>query len=117
MGTTSYFTDDLVLHVTHLPANKTGLWLMSAAQVQVPLGDGLRCVGSPFYRFGSFNSGPTGSASKGRGIIAASCTMLPSAACIQMGQTWNFQVWYRNPTGPCGSGTNLSNGETVTFSP
>ncbi len=116
-GTTSYFTDDLALHVSQLPANKTGLWLMSASQAQVVLGDGLRCIGSPLYRFGAFNSGAGGSATKGRGIIASSCSSLPSAACIHAGQTWNFQVWYRNPTGPCGNGTNLSNGESVTFTP
>jgi hypothetical protein len=90
---------------------------MSASQAQVVLGDGLRCIGSPLYRFGAFNSGASGSATKGRGIIASSCSSLPSAACIHAGQTWNFQVWYRNPTGPCGHGTNLSNGESVTFTP
>lgn len=116
-GTTSYATDDLVLTVTHLPANKTGLWLSSPAQTQVVLGDGLRCVGSPFYRFGSFNSGPSGSGTKGPGIIASSCATLPPAGCIQPGQTWNFQVWYRDGLGPCGTGTNLSSAESVTFTP
>jgi hypothetical protein len=116
-GTTSFATDDLVLHVTHLPANKTGLFLMSMVQAQVALGDGLRCIGSPFYRFGAFNSGSSGSGTKGPGIIASSCATLPMAACIHAGQTWNFQVWHRDPLGPCGHGTNLSNGESVTYSP
>jgi hypothetical protein len=116
-ATTSYATDDLLLHVSQLPHNKTGLWLSSQATVSVPLGDGLRCVGSPFYRFGSFNSGPTGTSVKGPGIIGSSCSSLPPGGCIAPGSTWNFQVWYRDGLGPCGTGTNLSNAESVTFTP
>jgi hypothetical protein len=116
-GTTSYATDDLVLDVSQLPHNKTGLWLSSPAMIRVTLGDGLRCVGSPFYRFGAFNSGPTGVGVKGPGIVASSCSSLPPGGCIQPGSTWNFQVWYRDGLGPCGTGTNLSSAETVTFTP
>ena len=36
---------------------------------------------------------------------------------IQPGDTWNFQMWYRDPMGPCGNGFNLSSGWTTTFTP
>jgi hypothetical protein len=116
-GTTSWESDDLVLTATNMPTYKLGIWLISSTQAQVTLGDGLRCVGSPFHRFGSFNTGGAGSAVKGPGIIGSSCSTLPPAYCIAMGSTWNFQTWYRNLTGPCGHGSNLTNGVQVTFGP
>jgi len=116
-GSTSFEEDDLVLTATHMPANKLGLWLMAAGQTNLPLGDGIRCVSNPFRRYGSFNSGPGGMAVKGPGIVADSCATLPPAYCIGPASTWNFQVWYRNPSGPCGNGTNLSNGLSVTWTP
>jgi hypothetical protein len=116
-GSTSWEADDLVLTATHMPANKLGIWMLSSVQVQTVLGDGLRCVGNPFHRFGAFNSGPAGAASKGPGIIGSACSTLPPSFCIHVGATWNFQVWYRNLSGPCGAGSNLSNAMEVAFSP
>ena len=34
---------------------------------------------------------------------------------IVPGATWNFQGWYRDPAGPCGTGFNLTNGTSITF--
>ena len=34
---------------------------------------------------------------------------------ILAGQTWNFQGWYRDPNGPCGTQFNLTNGLAITF--
>lgn len=116
-GTTSYEEDDLVLTATQLPANKLGIWLMAAGQTFTPLGDGIRCVSNPFKRYGSFNSGAGGTATKGPGLVANSCATLPAAYCIGPASTWNFQIWYRNQTGPCGNGTNLTNGLNVTWTP
>jgi len=116
-GSTSYATDDLVLTATQLPTFKTALWLSSTAQVDTPLGDGRRCVGTPFYRFGSFDTGASGSGTKGPGIVESSCITLPPGGCIGAGSTWSFQLWHRDPPGPCGNGTNLTNGLEVTFTP
>ena len=116
-GTTSYEEDDLVLTASLMPPNKLGLWLMAAGQTSVPLGDGIRCVSNPFKRYGYFNGGAGGIGVKGPGLIANSCATLPAAYCIGPGSTWNFQVWYRNPTGPCGFATNLTNGLSVTWTP
>lgn len=116
-GTSSYEADDLVLTASGMPANKLGVWLLSGTQANAPLGDGRRCIGNPFHRFGSFNTGPTGSGVKGPGIIASSCASLPPAFCIGPASTWNLQVWYRNLTGPCGHGSNLTNGLQVVITP
>ncbi|MFM7283347.1 MAG: hypothetical protein ACKO32_16415 [Planctomycetia bacterium] len=117
-GSDSVTNDDLVLVATQLPANVNGLWLMSQNTTQVVLGAGLRCVNSTIYRLGAFNSGPGGTTTYGPEIVYNSCNgPLPAAACIQVGQTWHFQGWYRNVTGPCGAVTNLTNLLSVPFSP
>ncbi len=116
-GSDSASNDDLMLVASQLPPNVNGLWLMSPATTLVPLGDGLRCVAGPIYRFGSYNSGPAGIAYKGPEIVSTSCTSLPAGGCIGVGSTRHFQGWYRNVTGPCGNLTNLTNLLSVTFTP
>ncbi|GEM_PF-337411 len=117
-GSDSVSNDDLVLVGSQLPANVNGLWLMSQNTTQVVLGAGLRCVNSTIYRLGAFNSGSGGVATYGPEIVYITCnSSLPAAACIQVGQTWHFQAWYRNVTGPCGAVTNITNLLSVPFTP
>ena len=33
------------------------------------------------------------------------------------GDTWHFQLWFRDPSGPGGTGSNLSDALTATFCP
>lgn len=115
LGTDSTSNDDLLLVASQLPASVNGMWLMSGSTTQVPLGDGLRCVSSPIYRYGLFNSGPSGIATRGPELVGNSCGM--PGGCIVAGTTRHFQVWYRNNVGPCGNGSNLTNLLTVTFTP
>jgi hypothetical protein len=118
-GSGSVTTDDLAFELTHLPPLAFGLVYMGPAQAQAPFGDGLRCVGPGtlgFYRFPVKQADGTGSFMLGPGLAALSGS-LPPGGQIQPGSTWNFQCWYRDPTGPCGSGFNLSNGVSVLFEP
>lgn len=111
-GTASVGTDDLVITATQLPPPATGIWLRAATDMP-PMGlkDGLFCLGSRFFRMGM--SGP-GVATKGPGIVAqASTTIAP----INPGSTWHFQYYYRNVSGPCHLGANLTNMVSVTFAP
>ena len=39
------------------------------------------------------------------------------AGQITVGSTWNFQLWFRDPMGPGGTGFNLSSAVSVTFTP
>ncbi|MBK7874186.1 MAG: hypothetical protein IPJ77_00260 [Planctomycetes bacterium] len=111
-GTTSVSTDDLVLNATQLPGAATGIWLRSAlTQPPSPLKDGLFCLGSRFVRFGQ---GGPGAASKGPGMVTQSNS---TSSPMTVGSTWNFQYYYRNVSGPCHLGANLTNMVSVTFTP
>jgi photosystem II stability/assembly factor-like uncharacterized protein len=119
-GTSSVAADDLVLRATQLPAQKLGLYFMGPAQALAIYGNGLRCVGagsSGLKRFAAGNSGAGGEIDLGPGIVAYTHAHFPAASQIQAGQTWNFQCFYRDPTGPCGATANTTNGFAVTFGP
>jgi hypothetical protein len=94
---------------------------MGAGQLALAFGDGLRCVGAGgagiFRYFPVQSSGPIGVLALGPGIVAHSQARFPAAGRIDPGDTWNFQTWFRDPTGPCGFAFNLSNAVAVTFSP
>jgi hypothetical protein len=118
-GSSSVLFDDLVLHATQIPPNKTGLFFMGPVRQSLPSGNGLFCVGggtSGLRRFPVHSSGAAGEIDQGPGIVEYS-TIFPIASHIQAGQTWNFQCYYRDPTGPCGATYNFSNGFAVTFIP
>jgi hypothetical protein len=118
-GTSSVSADDLVLSVSELPMNKPGLTFMGSSTTNLPFFDGRRCVAPGtlgIFRYPAQSTGPTGAMTLGPGIAAQSQIFAPNGA-IQPGSTWYFQSWYRDPTGPCGQGTNLSNAARVTFDP
>jgi len=82
------------------------------------LGDGLRVVassGTGFYRYGLMQSDAQGVALR-TNVISRS-QLFPPTGQIQPGSVWNFQAWYRDSAGPCGSGTNLTNALEVVFRP
>jgi hypothetical protein len=72
-------------------------------------GDGLRCAGGAVVRLGVRTPDAGGGASWGPGLAAA--------GGWQPGDVRYFQVWYRDPSpsGPCGSGFNLSHGLQFEF--
>ena len=114
-GTTSVAADELVLTVEFLPFDKTCILIRGMNTIgQTQLGDGWRCIGSPFYRMGGQNTGPNGVLVRGPGIVASTAT---TAMPIQSGQTWSFQLWYRDAVSGCGEATNLSNAYEVAFTP
>jgi len=120
-GTSSVFADDLVITATDVPPNKSGLFFMGGSLINAPFGDGRRCVGSGgmgTHRFNPIqNSGPGGTFTLGPGLSDFSCSTFSASGCIDVGETWHFQAWFRDPMGPCGSGFNLSSSWTVLFTP
>jgi hypothetical protein len=119
-GSGSVSTDDLRLEGTHFPPNKLTLLFNGPAQSQVVFADGIRVVAgqSPVgvYRYGGLHADAQGRVLRGPGLVAYSQGLAVNGR-IQAGQTWNWQYWYRDNQGPCGGGTNYTNGVKVTFEP
>ena len=117
-GSTSVAADDLVLTTSQLPTHKQLLMMMSGTFLPpAPFADGRRCLAGPISRFAQQSSGATGSATYGPGLAALSVASFPAVNWIVPGAVFGFQTWYRDPTGPCGSGSNLSNAVRATFVP
>lgn len=118
-GTSSITSDALVLTASQLPAHQFGLMFMGPAQTTALLSDGLLCVaagGVSLYRYPVFNSGASGSTMV-TGVVGYSGMSFPPPGQILSGATWNFQIWYRDPSGPCSSNSNTTNGWEVCFTP
>jgi len=109
-GSTSLAAADLAFTSTSLPATTTGLLFTGTTQVSagsgVPFVDGLRCAGGTVTRMG---------ASTAVGGVAQWGPGLPVGLAVPA--TRHFQVWYRNITGPCGAGSNLTSARTIVFTP
>jgi hypothetical protein len=115
-GSSSVSSDDLTITVSDMPHNVGAIVFMGNDwKVPQPFKDGARCVYGSIFRYQLKSSGATGSATWGPGFAAFS-TKWPTGT-ITAGSTWYFQGWYRNQTGPCGKGSNLSNAVQVDFVP
>jgi len=117
-GTSSVGLDNLVLTTTQAPPNRFGVLFMGTVFVgPVPFADGLRCVGGLARRWPLQNSGPSGTFVYGPGMAAYATANYPPVFWLTPGSTWHFQMWFRDPTGPCGLSSNMSNSASVTFTP
>ncbi len=112
LGTLSIADNDLTFIANNLPPEGIGLIYFGPGQVQIPFGNGIRCVGG-----GQLFRRPTQNTTKA-GILAHQLDYLadPVAGQVVSGSTWNFQSWFRD-TAAGGSGFNFSDGISVTFEP
>ncbi|MAF67656.1 MAG: hypothetical protein CMJ84_18625 [Planctomycetes bacterium] len=72
-------------------------------------GDGLRCIGGQLARLGTRVPGSDGATAWAPGLA-------PPGGWAP-GDQQTLQALYRDPGGPCGAGSNLSNALTITFAP
>ncbi len=107
--------NNLTLRVSRLPAGSLGMVLASQSQGLTPLaggGQGTLCLDGSVLRMEStlFNSGAGGLSELS---VDLSSFPPPYNGAVLAGQTWNFQVWYRDanpqPT------SNFSSATSVTF--
>jgi hypothetical protein len=115
-GSTSVAADNLLLSASSLPPFNSGLYYMGDAQVANPFYDGMQCALGTTWRFLCCiqNSGAGGTMVLGPGIASG------SGGLVAPGTTWHFHAWHRDAApgpGPCGTGANLTNLYSVTFSP
>ena len=108
----------LAFELTQIPANQFAILFMGPGTATAVLGDGRLCVGTGSV--GLFRFDPKQADGSGRvtwddipGYVAAN---FPPEAQFAVGEQWYFQGWHRDPNGPCGTGSNLSQGVAVLFS-
>lgn len=113
-GSASVASDDLSLTAVRLPAGKTAVlvYRFGAANggAGVPLHDGLLCVSGAGGRLGS----------RSASVFPFAATWGPGLGAqlgAPSGTSVYFQVWYRDPAGACGSGSNFSNAFRVQLTP
>jgi hypothetical protein len=112
-GTTSVAANDLWFTSAQAPANSASLLYQGDSMILsgngVPFMDGLRCAGSNVRRLQIQHANASGTTLFGPGLAGTGGWVA--------GQTKRFQVWYRNPAGPCGAAANLTNGYEVLLAP
>ena len=111
-GSPSVSAGHLVFTASNVNAFTPAQFFKGDAQVQIPFGDGMRCVGGTLHRLKRHNASPWG---YWWGEVQYG--LLPPAATILPGSTWNFQLLYRDLNGPLNTGFNLSSALSITFQP
>jgi len=110
-GSASVAANDLALHASPVPVGRFGLFFFGESALQLPLGNGFRCVGGPaLLRL------PVETAQGSVLTHALDNGAPPALGRIVPGSTWHFQAWFRDPQAG-GAGFDLSDGLTVTFVP
>jgi hypothetical protein len=110
-GSAGIAANDLVLHAAPVPPSANGLILFGSGAVQVPFGNGIRCVAAPVTRLPIETASPAGVLD-----VAIDNSVHPGSTYFAAGTTWNFQAWFRDAAAG-GSFTNLSDGYRITFVP
>jgi hypothetical protein len=104
-------SNDLSLVCDGVVDGEFGVFFFGSAQINVPFGDGRRCVGGAIFRLW-----PPVVASGGEYTRVLDNATAPAAGLFVPGATLRFQCWFRDPAGGA-AGFNLSNGMTLTFLP
>ncbi len=108
-GSASIAANDLVISCNNIPLNEPGVFFYGASQGQFPFGEGFRCITGSIIRIWP----PLGSSG---GVLTRAIDYNTVPTAITAGSTWNFQGWFRDPSGGP-SGFNLSDGIEITFAP
>lgn len=98
---------DLTLVTEGVVPGESALYYYGSNQLQLPFGDGYRCVGGFTTRLGS----PT--LADMRGLVVQVVAPHFFATGIRANSTLNFQLWYRDPASV--NSFNLSDAVSVTF--
>lgn len=104
-GSTDVSDADFTLIAAGAPPSQFGLFVRGSGQIQTPLGDGFRCVSGNVTRLSPFTIDGLGQ--------AVQIVDLASLG-IANGDVWNWQFWYRDPSGGP-AGNNLSDALEVPY--
>jgi len=113
-GTTSVQANNLTFRAGRMASGEPGIFYYGPAQLQVPFGDGNRCVGGgPGTIVRIF---PFAVADAAGYMSTALDNTAPVHGQVLPGATLNFQAWFRDPAGG-GAGFNLSDAVSLLFAP
>jgi len=111
-GSNKVTLNDFSLGCNGAVGSTSGLFFYGPDEIQVPFGDGFRCIGGAISRTAPVQTDFFGVVDR-----PIDFTNPPNASGeITGGSTWKFQFWYRD-TAAGGSGFNLSDALSVTFLP
>ena len=100
-GSASVSASNLVLLLSDAPAFQPAVFLQGSPGMQpLPFLDGLLCLAAPVLRLQPIQTNAAGT--------GASSVPIALVGGAQPGHTWVYQAWFRDPQGPCGTGSNLS---------
>jgi len=108
-GSASIAANDLVISCDNIPGSEPGVFFYGANQGQFPFGEGNRCITGTIIRIWP----PSGSSG---GVLTRVIDYNTLPTPIISGSTWNFQGWFRDPSGGP-AGFNLSDGIEIVFVP
>lgn len=119
-GSASTVQDNLTLQYGGLLPNVSALLFQSVNQINFgtgnPFGDGLRCVGTPTFRFPLRTTDAYGFAQYG--YFAGDVPVSVRGSVPYIGEVMNYQVWYRDPATYCTPArTNFTNALQVYWTP
>jgi photosystem II stability/assembly factor-like uncharacterized protein len=118
LGSTSLSAANFGVGIVGGVPGQPGLFYYGPEQTQLPFGNGYRCVAAGST--GIFRLPPPSIVDHlGIAEYALDFSTPPAGSGsgkIEVGSTWNFQFWYRDPMGG-GSAFNLSDALSVTFCP
>jgi len=111
-GSSSIAANNLVIGVTGATPNEPGVFYYGPNQIQVPFGEGNRCVGGTIVRLWP----PSAADAGGNNSRVIDNSTAPNLGVVVDGASLNFQYWFRDPAGGP-SGFNLSDGLDIAFTP
>ncbi len=106
IGSVTASDNSLTLSANNLPVGTPGLFFYGPNQVQLPFGEGIRCVGGSLQRLQPPSFAPAS------GVVSRAVDLANEG--ITAGTTVNFQYWFRDLAGGP-AGFNLSDGLSVSF--
>jgi hypothetical protein len=102
LGSVDIAADDLALMVDDAPSSVPGMLISGQTETAFAFRDGVLCAGSPTLRLQVLFTDANG--------YALSSVPLAATESLVPGDQRVYQYWFRDPqTGPCGTGSNLSN--------
>ena len=111
-GSSSHTANDLQLSVESAAPNQFGVFFFGQTPIQIPFGDGFRCIGNGAFRLNVVTTDGAGSADWSIDVT----DIEQPTTNLDVAETWYFQFWFRDPFFG-GTGFNLSDGLRVIYCP